>query len=77
MLGAIHTNEVGYVVVVVISIDVVDMPTVWNCVAGIKPDLSMQACKSALAEMLAVRIVIKPSLIAFIMTPRYSMTLTI
>ena len=53
-------------VVVVVAVDVMDVPAIWYCVTGIKPNLPMQAITRAINEMSAVRVVIKPSLVTLI-----------
>jgi hypothetical protein len=58
--------EIADGVVVVVAVDVMDVPAIWYCVTGIKPNLPMQACARAINEMSAVRVVIKPPLVTLI-----------
>jgi hypothetical protein len=57
--------EIGEVVVVVVAIDMVDVPTVWNAAAGIKPNLPMEA-SLAMTERSPARIVVEPTFVAAI-----------
>jgi len=58
--------EVADVVVVVVAIDVMDVPAIWNAVAGIQPNLAMKACAFAASEERAARVVVEAPRIASI-----------